>query len=135
MHQFKICYHSHLNASQKTKPNIDFSGQAGSTPLQSAGSGTLFYLISIMLQLFTEDFGILQLAENAKTNSNIAGYHLVSRRLISTPSDVQLVYRCPKRSFILPPKYHVLVSNILSELLKCVMKKRTNINFKGQTWY
>ena len=67
-----------------------------------------------MLQIFTGDSFILTLTENAKTNNNIAGYHLVSRRVISTPSDVQLVYRCPKRSLILPPKYHASVLNMLS---------------------
>ena len=46
-----------------------------------------------MLQIFTGDSFILTLTENAKTNNNIAGYHLVSRSVISTPSDVQLVYR------------------------------------------
>ena len=55
---------------------------------------------------------MLQLTKNAETN-NIAGYHLVSRRVISTLLDVQHVYRCPKRTFILPQKYHVLVSNVL----------------------
>ena len=32
------------------------------------------------------------------------GYHLVNRRVISIPTDVQHVYRCPKRTFILHPK-------------------------------
>ena len=32
------------------------------------------------------------------------GYHLVSRHVISTPSDVQLVYRCSKMTFILSQK-------------------------------
>ena len=32
-----------------------------------------------MPQISTEDSGILQLTKNAKTNNDIAGYHLVSR--------------------------------------------------------
>ena len=80
--------------------------------MQSVGSRALFYPISIMPQISTKDAGILQLTKNAEIN-NIAGYHLVSRRVISTPLDVQHVYRCPKRTFILPQKYHVLVSNVL----------------------
>ena len=64
-----------------------------------------------MPQISTKDFGILQLTKNAKTNNDIAGHHLVSHR-ISTPSDVQRVYRYPKRTFILPQKY-VSVSNML----------------------
>ena len=41
------------------------------------------------------------------------GYHLVRRPVISTPSDVQRVYRSPKRSFILPQKYQASVLHIL----------------------
>ena len=107
----------------------------GSDPLQS-GSRALFYSISIIPQISTEDSGILQVTKNAKTDNDIAGGHLVSHLIISTPSDVQHVYRCPKTSFILPQKYHVSVSNMLSEQLKCVIKKKkTNIKFRGQTWY
>ena len=72
-----------------------------------------------------------------KTNNNIAGYHLVSRRVISTPSDVQRVYRCPKKTFILPQNimlqfdiyYHrnYYATWMLLEKL-CYMK--TNINFR-----
>ena len=66
-----------------------------------------------MPQISTEDSEILWLTKNAKTNNNIAGYHLVSRRVISTPLDVQRVYRCPKKTFILHQKYHASVSNML----------------------
>ena len=98
MLQFQICYHSHLNDSQKIKTNINFRGQAQDRPPAQA----LFYPISIMPQISTEDSGILYLTRNAKNNNNIAGHHLVSRRVIAAPSDVQSVYRCPKRNFILP---------------------------------
>ena len=98
---------------------------------QRSGARTLFYPISIMLQSSTKDSGIIQLTKNAKTN-NIAGHHLVSRCVISTPSGVQRVYRCPKSRVILTQKY-VSVSNMLSQLLKCDIKKKTNINFRGQT--
>ena len=63
-----------------------------------------------MPQISTDDSDILLL----KTNNNIAGYHLVSRHVISTPSDVQCVYGWPKRTFILPQKYQVSDSNMLS---------------------
>ena len=46
----------------------------------------------------------LTLTKNEKTNNNIAGYHLVSHHVISTPSDVQCVYRCSKKTFTLPKK-------------------------------
>ena len=42
---------------------------------------------------FYEDSGLLQLTKNSKTKNNIAGYHLLSRCVNSTPSDVQHVYR------------------------------------------
>ena len=84
-----------------------------------------------MPQICAENPGILQLTKNAKTNNNIVSYHLVSRRVISTHSDVQHVHRCLTRTFILPQKYLVSVSNVLSWLLKCVIKKKTNIYFKG----
>ena len=51
--------------------------------------------------------------KNGKTNYNIANYHLVSRRVISAPLNVQRVYRCSKRTFILPQKYHVSVLHML----------------------
>ena len=74
----------------------------GSDLLQSAVSSALFYPISIMLQISTKDSGILYLTKIAKTNNDIADFHLVSRRVISTSSDVHHVYRCPKRTFTLP---------------------------------
>ena len=74
-----------------------------------------------MPQVSTQDFGIA--TKNAETNNNITSYHLVSRRIISIPWDVQHVYRCLKRTFILPPKYNFSVWNILSNLLKIFIKK------------
>ena len=110
MLQFQICYYNHLNDSQKTKTNINFRGQAWVRPLQSAKSRSLFYPISLLSQISTKDYGILQLTRNAKTNNNIAGHHLVSRRVISTASDVQRVYKYSKRTFILSQKYYGLSS-------------------------
>ena len=46
-----------------------------------------------MPQISTKDFGILSLTKNAKINNNMTGYRLVSRCVISTPLDVQRVYR------------------------------------------
>ena len=113
MLQFQICYHGHLNVSQKTETNINFRGQAWFRALlQSAGSRALFYPISIMTQISTKDSGMLQLTKSAKADKNIVGYHLVSHRVISTLSDVHRVYRSLKRTFILPQKY-ASGSNIL----------------------
>ena len=56
-----------------------------------------------MPQISSEDSGILQLNENAKTNNRIAGYHLVSRHAISTPSDFNLCIDAPKRPSYYPP--------------------------------
>ena len=74
----------------------------------------LFYSMSIMPQISTEDSRILKVTKNAKTKNNIVGYHLVSRRVILTLSDVQRVSKCPKSIFILPSKCHVSISNMLS---------------------
>ena len=134
MLQIQICYHSHLNVSQKTKTNTNFRGEAWFRPQQIALSRALCYPICTMPQISTKDSGILQLTKNAKTNNNIAGYHLVSRRVISATSDVQCVYRSPKRSFILPKNFHVSVTNMLSQLVKYVIKKKTTTNFRDQTW-
>ena len=79
--------------------------KSGSDPLQSASLRALFYPISIMSHISTKDSGMLYLTKNAKTNNDIAGYHLVIHRVITL--------RCPKRTFILSQKYHVLVSNML----------------------
>ena len=62
----------------------------------------------------------------AKTNNNIAGFHLVCRRVKAILSDVQRVYRCPKMTFMLPSKYppNFLVSNMLSQFLKFFIKNK-----------
>ena len=60
-------------------------------------------------------------------------YRLVSCRVIYAPSNVQCVYRSPKRTFILTEKYRVLVTNIL-EVLKYVKENKNNTKFKDQTW-
>ena len=70
----------------------------GSDPLQS-GSRALFYSISIIPQISTEDSGILQVTKNAKTDNDIVGGHLVSHHIISTPSDVQ-----PQNELHITPK-------------------------------
>ena len=57
-----------------------------------------------MPQISTKDSGILYLTKNAKTNNNIASYHLVCRRVISTALDVQRVYRCPPKNLHITQK-------------------------------
>ena len=57
--QLQIYYQSHWIASCKLKTNINFQGQTGADPLQSADLMALFYLISIMPQISTKDSGIL----------------------------------------------------------------------------
>ena len=135
MLQFQICYHNHLNVSQKRKLTQISGTKPGSDPLQSAGSRALFYPISIMPQISTEDSGILQLTKNAKTNNNTAGYHLVSLREISTPSDAQLVYRCPKKDLHITPKICFSFKYVIRATSMCYKKKKTNINFRDQTWH
>ena len=68
----------------KTKLIQVLETKPGNDPSQSAGSRTLSYPVSIMLQMFTENSVILQETENLKTNSSYVGYHLVSRLVIST---------------------------------------------------
>ena len=43
-------------------------------------------------------------------------------------------FKCPKRTFMLPEKYHASVLNMLSKPQKCSCKTKTNINFRGQGW-
>ena len=87
MFQLQICCQSHRDVSWKTKANINFKGQNWvRPPCKVLG---LFYPISIMPQISIKDSGILQLTKNAKTDNNIAGYHVFSCRVISTYSDVQ----------------------------------------------
>ena len=59
------------------------------------------------------------------------GYHIVRRRVISTPSDVQIVSRCPGRTFILPQKCHTSVLHTLLYKLCCM---KTIVNIRGQAW-
>ena len=39
--------------------------------------------------------------------------------------------KCPKRTFMLPQKYHVSVSNMLSKPLKCFMESENEHKFQG----
>ena len=80
MLQLQICYIL-LNISQK-KLTLISGALSGSDPLQSAGSRALFYFISIMPQISTEDSGILKM-QKVTTNT---GQHLVSHCVISTLS-------------------------------------------------
>ena len=66
-----------------------------------------------MAQISTEDSGILWLTKNAKTNNNIAGYHLASSRVISFPQMFSLCIDAPKGPSSDPKKHHVSVSNML----------------------
>ena len=47
--------------------------------------------------------------------------------LVSSPQ-----FKCPRRPFMFPQKYHVSVSNMLSKSLK--YKTNSNINFRGLGW-
>ena len=134
MLHFQTCYHSHLNVSQNTKTNINVRIQVWARPLAKCQVKGFILPHKYLAQFSTKDFGMLQLTQNAKSDNSIVGYHLVSRHVISTPSDVQSVCRFPKKTFILPRKHHSVVSNMLSQPLKCVIKKKTNINFKDQNW-
>ena len=55
-----------------------------------------------MPQISTKDSGILELIKNSKTNNNIVGYHVVSRRVISSSS--QMFSVC-----IDTQKWHIIV--------------------------
>ena len=50
-----------------------------------------------MLQILPKILPYFSKLRMQKTNNNIVGYHLVSRRVISTSLDVQRVYRCPQK--------------------------------------
>ena len=43
-------------------------------------------------------------------------------------------FKCPRRTFILPQKYHASVSNMLSYPIRYFIENETNINFTEQTW-
>ena len=116
------------NVSQNMKTNINFSGQAWvRPPCKVRVKG---FILPHKHHATYSYSGLLQLIKNAKTNNNIVDYNLVSRRVILTISYVQRVYICSKRTFILPQKQHVSILNMLSQLLRCVTKKKNNINFR-----
>ena len=131
MLKFQICYHSNLNVSQKTKTNKKFRGQAWVRPSAKCWVKGFVLPHKYHVPNFYQRFWYA-LTKNTKTNNNIAGYHLVSRPVISVPSDVQRVYRCPNRTFILPKNYHVSVKNMLSQVLQCVIKNKTNTIFENK---
>ena len=58
----------------------------GTDRLQSVGSRTLFYQISIMLQNLIEDFGNLKNPKKAKSINNTTVSDLVSYRVILRPA-------------------------------------------------
>ena len=82
-----------------------------------------FYRISIMPPISTNDSDIFWLIKNEKINNNVVGCHLVSLRVTLTPSDTQRMYRCPKRTLLLPKKDIALISKMLLYLLKCFIKR------------
>ena len=86
---------------------------------QSAVLRTLFYLVSIMLQILLK---ILSYFSKLK----------VSQILCNLYTQCSM---CPKKTFISPQKYHDSVLHMLSQLLKCVPKTKTNIYFSGKTCY
>ena len=59
--------------------------QAWNRPTQSVGSRTLFYHMSMMLQIFIEDSGNLKNPRNVKSIHNTTASHLVSCRVILRP--------------------------------------------------
>ena len=67
--------------------------KSGTNPLQSVGSSTLFYPVSIMPQFFSSN---LKHLKNVKAINNTTGSHLVSCRVIPKPATMQ---RWEKRSF------------------------------------
>ena len=107
MLQFQMCSRSHLNVSYKIKTNINFTGQTWVRPRAKC------WFKGFILPYKYHAPNFYRIFWHTLAN-NIAGYHLVSPRVISTPSDVQRVYKCSKRIFILPKKYYALVLNMLS---------------------
>ena len=61
----------------------------GTDQPQSVGSRTLFYPISIMLQIFIEDSGNLKHPKNVKSINNSTVSHLVSCRVIPRPATMK----------------------------------------------
>ena len=78
------------------KTNISFKDQAWNRPLQSVGSRTLFYLISIMPHIFIEDSGNLKHPQNVNSINNTTGSYIASclvipiRKIFETNSGFQL---------------------------------------------
>ena len=90
--QFQMCYHSHLNNSQKTKTNINFRGQAWVR--HSAQCWVKGFILPHKYHALNfKVSGILQLTENVKRNNDIAGYHLDSRRAISNAQRLQMAQK------------------------------------------
>ena len=60
---------------------------------------------------------------------NVLSAGSLCRLLVSSPQS-----KCPKRTFILPKKYHASVSNIYHSHLNVSQKTKTNIDFRDQAW-
>ena len=89
MLQLQSCYHSHLNISQKTKTNINFRSQAW---------------VRLHAKCLVRSF-ILSHKYHVPNFYQRFSHALVDWKcylVISTPSDDQLAYISPKRTFILP---------------------------------
>ena len=94
--QFYICHHKkllcYLNATRRTMLHecfiknenwLKFQGpNLEQTDRKVFGSRTLFYRISIMLQIFIEDSGNLKHPKNVKSINNAMGSDLVSCRVL-----------------------------------------------------
>ena len=101
--QFYICHHKkllcYLNATRRTMLHecfiknenwLKFQGpNLEQTDRKVFGSRTLFYRISIMLQIFIEDSGNLKHPKNVKSINNTTVSHLVSCRVIPRPATMK----------------------------------------------
>ena len=101
--QFYICHHKkllcYLNATRRTMLHecfiknenwLKFQGpNLEQTDRKVFGSRTLFYRISIMLQIFIEDSGNLKHPKNVKSINNTTGSHLISCRVIPRPATMK----------------------------------------------
>ena len=70
------------------KTNINFDGKAWVRSPAKCWVNSFILPHKYHTQISTEDSDILDLTKHAKTTNNNACYHIFSRRVISTPSDI-----------------------------------------------
>ena len=106
-------------SKEKFYPSWAYFGRS-SKNISTGASDTSFYPI------FNKRFDLLETLLTICRPKKVLSAGSLYGSFVPSPQS-----KCPKRTFMLSQKYHVSVSNMLSEPLKCFMKSESKHKFLG----